>query len=119
MVQYLSRWKSGAADVQEDEDHVPIPRLPHLATQEVKALRSWADYCILCGNGPNPAHFDERAVTRFFNRLTELEEIDRAKKDGDETKDPSKMALMTAWSMWVELFTTYLAQHRSVVARVL
>jgi hypothetical protein len=48
--------------------------------------------------------------------LTELEEIDRAKKDGDDTKDPPKLASMTAWPTWVELFTTYLAQHRSVVA---
>ncbi len=45
-----------------------------------------------------------------------MEEIDRARKDGDKTKDPPKLASMTAWPTWVELFTTYLAQHRSVVA---
>ena len=116
MIQHLSRWKPRAADVEEDEDPVPTPTFPYLATRKFKALRSWADYCILRGDAPNPAHFDERAVTRFLNRLTELEEIDRARKDGDETKDPPKLASMTAWPTWVELFTTYLAQHRSVVA---
>ena len=96
---------------------MPTPTFPYLATRKFKALRSWADYCILRGDAPNPAHFDERAVTRFLNRLTELEEIDRARKDGDETKDPPKLASMTAWpTWWVKLFTTYLAQHRSVLA---
>lgn len=49
----------------------------------------------------------------------ELAEIDWAKKDGDmhKTKDPAqKLSLMTAWPMWVKLFTTYEPQeHRSVV----
>jgi hypothetical protein len=115
-IQHLSRWKPRAADVEEDKDPVPTPTFPYLATRKFKALRSWADYCILRGDAPNPAHIDERAVTRFLNRLTELEEIDRARKDGDETKDPPKLASMTAWPTWVELFTTYSAQHRSVVA---
>jgi hypothetical protein len=83
MIQHLSRWKPRAADVEEDKDPVPTPTFPYLATRKFKALRSWADYCILCGDAPYPAHFDERAVTRFLNRLTELEEIDRARKDGD------------------------------------
>ena len=116
MIQNLSRWKPRAADVEEDEDPVPTPTFPYLAVRKFKALRSWADYCIFRGGDPNPAHFDEHAVTRFLNRLTELEEIERAKKDGDELKDPPKLASMTAWPTWVELFTTYLAQHRSVVA---
>jgi len=116
MIQHLSRWKPRATDVEEDEDPVPTPTFPYLAVRKFKALRSWADYCILRGDAPNPAHFDERATTRFLNRLTELEEIDRAKKDGDDTKDPPKLASMTGWPTWVELFTTYLSQHRSVVA---
>ncbi|KAI2494620.1 hypothetical protein MHU86_19898 [Fragilaria crotonensis] len=116
MIQHLSRWKPRAADVEDDEEPAPTPTFPYLAVRKFKALRSWADYCILRGDAPNPAHFDERAVTRFLNRLTELEEIDRAKKDGDDTKDPPKLASMTAWPTWVELFTTYLSQHRSVVA---
>ena len=116
MIQHLSRWKPRAADVEDDEEPAPTPTFPYLAVRKFKALRSWADYCILRGDAPNPAHFDERAVTRFLNRLTELEEIDRAKKDGDDMKDPPKLGSMTAWPTWVELFTTYLAQHRSVVA---
>ena len=48
--------------------------------------------------------------------MTELEEIARAKKDGDNTKEPTKLMKMTAWPTWVELFTTFLVQHRSVVA---
>jgi hypothetical protein len=106
-----------AADVDEDEDPVPTPTFPYLATRKFKALPSWADYCILCGDAPKSAHFDERTVTRFLNRLTELEEIDRARKDGDKRKDQPKLASMTAWpTWWVKLFTTYLAQHRSVLA---
>jgi hypothetical protein len=119
MIQHLSRWKPRATDVEEDEDPVPAPTFPYLATRKFKALCSWPDYCILRGDTPNPAHFDDRAVTRFLNRLTELEEIDWARKDGDETKDPPKLASMTAWPKWVKLFTTYLAQHRSVVAGTL
>jgi hypothetical protein len=77
MIQHLSRWKPRAADVkEEDEDPVPVPTFPYLATWKFKAVRSWADYCILRGDAPNDAHFDERTVTRFLNRLTELEEID-------------------------------------------
>lgn len=58
---------------------------------------------------------DECAVTRFLNCLTELEEIDQAKKDWDDIKDTPKLASMTAWPTWVKLFTTYLSQHRSIV----
>jgi hypothetical protein len=116
MTQHLSRWKPRAADVGDDNEPTPTLKFPYLAVRKFKALCSWADYCILRGDAPNPAQFDERATTRFLNRLMELEEIDRAKEDGDDTKDPPKLALMTAWPRWVERLTTYLSQHRSVVA---
>jgi len=116
MIQHLSKWKPRTADVEDDEEPAPTPMLPYLAVRKFKALRAWADYCILRGTSPNPAQFDERTTTRFLNRLTELEEVTRAKKDGDDTKDPPKLTSMTGWPTWVELFTTYLSQHRSVVA---
>ena len=116
MIQHLSRWKPKTADVDDDDDPVPGATFPYLAVRKFKALRSWADYCLLRGDPPNPAQFDERATSRFLGRLTEIEEIARAKKDGDDIKEPPKLALMTAWPTWLELFTTYLSQHRSVVA---
>ena len=75
MIQHLSRWKPRAADVEDDKESAPTPPFPYLAVQKFKAPRSWADYCILRGDAPNPAHFDERAVTRFLNRLMELVEV--------------------------------------------
>jgi len=116
MIQHLSRWKPKTADVDDDEDPVPGPTFPYLAVRKFKALRSWADYCILRGDVPNPAQFDDRVMTRFLNRLSELEEVAQAKKEDNEGKEPPKLASMTAWPTWVELFTTYLAQHRSAVA---
>lgn len=116
MIQHLSRWKPRTAGVADDEDLAPGPTFPYLAVRKFKALRSWADYCILRGSVPNPAQFDDRTTTRFLNRLSELEEIAQAKKDGNEGKEPPKLASMAAWPTWVELFTTYLAQHRSAVA---
>jgi hypothetical protein len=116
MIQHLSRWKQKTAVVDDDDDPVAAPMFPYLAVRKFKALRSWADYCLLRGDVPNPAHFDERTTSRFLNRLTELEEIARAKKDGDDTKEPPTLSLMTSWPTWIELFMTYLSQHRSVVA---
>jgi hypothetical protein len=40
MIQHLSRWEPRAADVEEDEDPVPTPTFPYLATRKFKALRS-------------------------------------------------------------------------------
>ena len=116
MIQHLSRWKPKAADVDDDDDPVASPTFPYLAVRKFKALRSWADYSLLRGDAPNPTLFDERTSLRFLNQLTELEEIARAKKDGDDAKEPPKLMLMTAWPTWIELFMTYLAQQRSVVA---
>ena len=116
MIQHLSRWKPKTADVDEDDDPVPGPTFPYLAVRKFKALRSWADYCLLRGDVPNPAQFDDRTMTRFLNRLSELEEVAQAKKDGNDAKEPPKLASMTAWPTWVELFITSLAQHRSAVA---
>ena len=114
MIQHLSRWKPRDSGAEGEDD--PAPTFPYLAAGKFKALRAWADYCILRDNAPIPADFVERNVARFLNRLTELEEIARAKKDGDEVKEPPKLASMSSWPTWLELFTTYLAQHRSVVA---
>jgi hypothetical protein len=75
MIQHLSRWKPKAADVDDDDDPVASPTFPYLAVRKFKALRSWADYSLLCGDAPNPTLFDERTSSRFLNRLTELEEI--------------------------------------------
>jgi hypothetical protein len=33
-----------------------------------------------------------------------LEEVALAKEDGDEKKDPPKLASMLGWPTWVELF---------------
>ena len=98
MIQHLSRWTPKTADVIDDDDHVPTPTFPYLAVRKIKALCSWADYCLLHGNVPKPANFDERTTSRFLGRLTELEEVARAKKDGDDTKEPPKLMTMTAWS---------------------
>ena len=114
MIQHLSRWKPRDSGAEGEDD--PAPTFPYLAVRKFKALRAWADYCILRGDVPSPVDFVERNIARFLNRLTELEEIARAKKDGDEVKEPPKLASMTSWPTWLELFTTYLAQHRSVVA---
>jgi hypothetical protein len=40
MIQHLSRWEPRAVDVEEDEDPVPTPTFPYLATRKFKALRS-------------------------------------------------------------------------------
>jgi hypothetical protein len=116
MIQHLSRWKPRASGAQGEDD--PAPTFPYLAVRRFKALRAWADYCILSGGVPSPADFVERNVARFLNCLTEFEEIARAKKDGDEFKEPPKLVSLTSWPTWLEfLFTNYLAQHaRSVVA---
>ncbi len=116
MIQHLSRWKQKTAEVDDNDDPVVAPMFPYLAVRKFKALCSWADYCLLRGDIPNPAHFDERTTSRFLNRLTELEEIARVQKDGDDTKEPPKLTLITSWPTWIELFMTYLSQHRSVVA---
>ena len=115
MIQHLSRWKPKAAGDNE-ADPVAGPTFPYLSVRKFKALRAWADYCILRNEVPNPADFNDRAITRFLHRLTELEEVDVAKKDGGEKKDPPKMASMSGWPTWVELFQTFLAQHKSAVA---
>jgi hypothetical protein len=116
MIQHLSRWKPKDSGAEGEDEAALSPTFPYLAVRKFKALRAWADYCILRGDVPTPADFVERIVARFLNRLTELEEIARAKKDGDEVKEPPKLASMGSWPTWLELFSTYLAQHRSVVA---
>jgi hypothetical protein len=113
MIQHLSRWKPKAVD---DQDPVAGPTFPYLSVRKFKALRAWADYRLLRNEAPNPADFNDHAITRFLKRLTELEEVAVAKKDGDEKKDPPKLASMSGWPTWVELFHTFLAQHRSAVA---
>jgi hypothetical protein len=101
----------------DDDDPVAGPTFPYLSARKFKALRAWADYCILCNEVPNPANFHDRVVTRvFLNRLTELEEVALAKKDGNEKKDLPKLASMSGWLTWVELFHTFLARHKSAIA---
>ena len=39
-----------------------------------------------------------------------------AKKDGNEKKDPPKLASMSSWLTWFELFHTFLAWHKSAIA---
>jgi hypothetical protein len=68
MIQHLSRWKP---KVVEDDDDGPVagPAFPYLSVRKFKALRAWADYCILRNEVPNPANFNDRAVTRFFEQV--------------------------------------------------
>ena len=116
MIEHLSRWKPKNPGAEGEDDPNPSPTFPYLAVRKFKALRAWADYCILRGGVPTPADFVECNVAHFLNHLTELEEFARAKKDGAEVKEPPKLASMSSWPTWLELFSTYLAQHRSVVA---
>lgn len=92
MIQHLSRWKPKDSGAEGEDEAALSPTFPYLAVRKFKALRAWADYCILRGDVPTPADFVERIVARFLNRLTELEEIARAKKDGDEVKESPKLA---------------------------
>jgi hypothetical protein len=114
MVQHLSRWRPRAAD--DGEDQAPAATFPYLAVRKLKALRIWADYRTLRGQVPTPAVFDGAVIGRFLNRLTELEEAARTCKDDEDIKTPSQFASMSSWPSWMELFKTFLGQHRSVVA---
>jgi hypothetical protein len=114
MIQHLSRWKRKVVD--DDDDPVAGPTFPYLSVRKFMALHAWADYCILCNEVPNPANFHDHVVTHFLNRLTELEEVALAKKDGNEKKDPPKLASILGWLTWVELFHTFLAWHKSAIA---
>ena len=53
MIQHLSRWRPKVVD--DDDDPAAGPTFPYLAVRKFKALRAWADYCILRNEAPNPA----------------------------------------------------------------
>ena len=55
MIQHLSRWKPRDSGAEGEDD--PAPTFPYLAVRKFKALRAWADYCILRGDVPSPVDF--------------------------------------------------------------
>ena len=88
MIQHLSRWKPKDPGAEGEDDPAPRSIFSYLAVRKFKALRAWADYCILRGDAPSPADFVQHNVAHFLNRLTELEQIAKARKDGDEVNEP-------------------------------
>ena len=102
--------------MEEDDDDDPVagPTFPYLSIRKFKRFAPWQPIIPFAMKSLTQQTFKTVLSRVFFlNRLTELEEVALAKKDSNEKKDLPKLASMSGWLTWVELFHTFLAWHKS------
>lgn len=91
----------------------------YLAVRKFLGLHAWADNCILRGDVPTPGGFVEHIVAHLQPSDWIVQgDCKGHQEDGDEVKEPPKLASMSSYCpspTWLELFSSYLAQHRTVV----
>ena len=105
--------------MEEDDDDDPVagPTFPYLSIRKFKRFAPWQPIIPFAMKSLTQQTFKTVLSRVFFlNRLTELEEVALAKKDSNEKKDLPKLASMSGWLTWVELFHTFLAWHKSAIA---
>jgi hypothetical protein len=96
-------------------DVVPPPRgpinYPYIATQKLKALRLWGDFCYARGRELQPMYFHNYEPWKL--RCQELDAY--YKEKATPTAPPP---LKNDWRTFEELFVTYLGQFRSTLCGI-
>jgi hypothetical protein len=75
---------------------------------QLKALRFYLDYCVLCGFALDVTVFDNATMEAWVTRVTFL-----SQKVGDLLPGPGKLLFLERWQIWEVQFKTYLGQSRS------
>ena len=82
---------------------------PILACRRVMALRHWADYRALRGDGATVMMFTPKTLTDWISRLDDL---DKEKAEGRDHPLPRSIQEMGAWTVWKETMLTHVGQVR-------